>query len=76
MLPVQLRRQLRQPFLPPAAASGSLIILNRADLWRIDLTAEYHLALANGRRCRVSLHHDPQQPFTKYRILCPAQDLR
>jgi hypothetical protein len=65
------------PSLPltQATASGSLVVLNRADLWRIDPAAEYHLALPNGRRCRVSLHHDPYQPFTKYRILCPAQDL-
>ncbi|MFN8464484.1 MAG: hypothetical protein U0X20_03000 [Caldilineaceae bacterium] len=66
------------PTLPPvpATASGSLVILNRAELWRIDLTAEYYLALANGKRCRVSLHHDAHQPFTKYRIVCSAQDLR
>jgi len=56
-------------------AIGHLVVLNRADVWRVDITAEYQLALTNGRRCRVALHHDPHQPFTKYRILCPAQDL-
>ncbi len=56
-------------------AIGHLVVLNRADIWRIDVTAEYQLALSNGRRCRVALHHDPHQPFTKYRIVCPTQDL-
>lgn len=56
-------------------AIGHLVILNRTDVWRVDTAAEYQLALTNGRRCRVALHHDPHQPFTKYRILCPAQDL-
>ncbi len=56
-------------------AIGHLVILNRADVWRVDITAEYQLALTNGRRCRVALHHDPHHPFTKYRILCPTLDL-
>ena len=56
-------------------AIGHLVILNRADVWRVDITGEYQLALTNGRRCRVALHHDPHHPFTKYRILCPTQDL-
>lgn len=59
----------------PDSANGHVVVLDRADLWRIDTAAEYQLALTNGRRCRVTLHHDPHQPFTKYRILCPAQDL-
>ena len=65
---------------PPAPvkkdqAIGHLLIINRADVWRVDANAEYQLALANGRRCRVALQHDPYQPFAKYRILCPCQDL-
>lgn len=56
-------------------AIGHVVVLNRADLWRIDIAAEYQLALTNGRRCRVTLHHDPHQPFTKYRIWVPSQDL-
>lgn len=65
---------------PPASAKkdqaiGHLLIINRADVWRVDANVEYQLALANGRRCRVALQHDPYQPFAKYRILCPCQDL-
>jgi hypothetical protein len=56
-------------------AIGHLVILNRADVWRVDSTAEYQLTLTNGRSCRVALHHDPPQPFTKYRILSPPHDL-
>lgn len=56
-------------------ASGHLVVVNRADIWRIDTAAEYQLALANGRRCRVVLHYDPHQPFTKYRIMFRSQDL-
>ncbi len=65
------------PRLAPNAegASGSLVVLNHADIWCVDVGAGYQLALANGKRCRVALQHDPHQPFTKYRILCSAEDL-
>lgn len=57
-------------------ANGHLVVLSRADTWRIDSTADYQLALSNGRRCRVTLLHDPRQPFTKYRILVPSENMR
>lgn len=56
-------------------AEGHVTLANHADWSRVDLNREYSLALADGRRCPVTMNYHGPMPATTFSVACSPADL-